>query len=166
MVASAKERFLSYRGKGVVVDANLLIPLFLSEHLPNWRSHKKTSKNKFFPNDINVIKATIDHLGSLLTTPHVLTELSNQLEDWLSRSEILKFVLNSEECHSSANELVRDELFYLMGISDVGLLKISSCKIPLFSTDETLVNYAISRGGLAISLNEARDLYSEYHSIT
>lgn len=67
-----------YRRKGILVDANLLVVLLVGklgpEHLKNCRA---TKSNSFTPDDYSLLVQGVAKFDKLVTTPHILTEVSN-----------------------------------------------------------------------------------------
>ena len=129
-------RIIANEGRKVILDTNLLIPLILSNLMPDWRRHK-TTKN-FLPTDLEVIKGCIEYFGEVVTTPHILTEVCNHLDDTSALLEIRKFIKLAHEVTYASAELSSDSLFSFYGLADVALITSASRPLNtiLFSTDE------------------------------
>jgi hypothetical protein len=69
--------FEKYRGKGVLVDTNLLLLLLVGaidpKHLAKF---KPTANHGFTASDFALLCWIIDQFPRIFTTPHVLTEVS------------------------------------------------------------------------------------------
>ena len=68
--------FEKYRNKGVIIDANLMIYYFIGCYDINLlNSYKKTNVYKI--QGFELISELIDSFKTIITTPHILTEISN-----------------------------------------------------------------------------------------
>lgn len=74
MVTATQVR--AYRNSGVLVDSNLLLLLFLGGFEPNQiSSHKRLSG--FTRDDFDLLVKFLDGFAQIVTTPNILTEVSN-----------------------------------------------------------------------------------------
>lgn len=79
-VARVARQVRQYRGRALLIDANLLILYFVGARRPDMvRSYKRTSR--YTVQDFRVLESFISGFTRLTTTPHVLTEVSNLLGD-------------------------------------------------------------------------------------
>ena len=93
----------------------------------------------------------------LLTTPHVLAEVSNLL----GRREpfkptLARFVARAEERWEPAKHLVQSKLFRAFGLTDVGLLAIACQQHCVLTRDGGLAETISLAGGAVINYNHIR----------
>jgi hypothetical protein len=65
-----------YRTRGVLIDTNLLILYFVGEFSPE-RISGMTRTKKFTIRDYLLLKTFLDRFAVKITTPNILTEISN-----------------------------------------------------------------------------------------
>jgi hypothetical protein len=124
-----------HRSKGVWVDANLLILLLVV--LVNRRrilDFKRTQN--FTVEDFDTLSRLITWFGKLVTTPHLLGQVSDLTDlpgkDLRTiRKLFSSLVQKMEEPYDASKALVTDDLFSRLGLTDVGhcdgLLKRGPC---------------------------------------
>jgi len=69
---------LRYRSKGVLIDTNLLLMLLVGSYKPELlgaAGFKRVAQ--YTPEDLELLKRLLSWFTSAVTTPHVLTEVSN-----------------------------------------------------------------------------------------
>jgi len=126
--------------KGVLVDTNLFIAFLVGKYdrrqLTNCRATKA-----FQPADFDLLEAFLNKFVILITTPHILTEVSN-LAGKLSKSQhngFRKFlggvIASITEEPLEARKISIDENFPRLGITDTAIGLISRGKY-LVLTDE------------------------------
>ncbi|HEU6449697.1 MAG TPA: hypothetical protein VFV23_14790 [Verrucomicrobiae bacterium] len=115
-----------YRRKGILIDTNLLIGLLVGTlgpiHLTNCRATKAFTKEDFF-----LLKSFVEQFETIISTPHILTEVSNlagRLPESLTENfrSVFRLVIEKlAENHFSALEIVRDNGFPRLGITDTAI---------------------------------------------
>lgn len=111
-----------YRGRGLLLDANLLLVLAIGQSDPL--------------------------LIQIMTTPHILTEVSNQLGQ---SSEALRsasfegfagLIHLLAEHHVPSRELVGHDHLAVFGLTDLGILRLAtSQKCLIITADSALADY-------------------------
>lgn len=65
-----------HRGRGVLVDSNLLV-LFITGSVNRRRIQTSKRTSGFTDEDFDLLVRLIDHFGKLIATPHVLSQVSD-----------------------------------------------------------------------------------------
>lgn len=160
--------FADHRGKAVLLDSNLLL-VFLSGALGIrvFRSFKRVSRYQF--SDYELLARFLASFSVLLTTPHILTEVSNLADsltgsykrDWdtnfiaLLRSERTR--IGMRETWVSAVELSEEPEFLPFGITDTALTQLSA-EALVVTEDHRLSGYLRNRGVAVLNFDHLREL--------
>jgi len=150
----------AYRGWPVVLDSNLLLLHWCSTFDP---SLIKTFKrlNAFETKDINLLGETLNGLGELRTTPHVLTEvsnLSNALPSWRKPAWSVHTsggIAIIPEVYETARNIVSDPGAIGFGLTDAALAMLASDHLIL-TIDWALASMLNSRGLAGINFKQLR----------
>lgn len=115
----------------------------------------------FESEDIPLLKKTLEPFRHILTTPHILTETSNFIDQApeYARTKLLmafqRFVQESEERYRAAVQLCAKQEFRQLGLSDTGLSELSQMA-TVITTDYRLAGRIRKVGGWAINFDELR----------
>jgi hypothetical protein len=117
-----------HRAKGVLVDTNLLV-LFLVGTVNRKRilNFKRTSD--FTTADYDLLVALINRFGTLIATPHVLSQVSDLTDlpgkELAAVREAFKVVVEqTEESYDSSRALVADPVFRRLGLADAAIARV------------------------------------------
>jgi hypothetical protein len=153
----------AYRRRGLLVDANLLLLYFLGSY-----DRKQISSNKrlatFSVEDFDLIVRVLKLFSLLVTTPNILTEVSN-LSNAIAASEKAAYfdrmatmlTLVKEEYVPSTKALANR--WARFGLTDAAIAEIAKNQY-LVLTDDLRLSYALQNDGIAtINFNQIRDFY-------
>ncbi|MFH1860532.1 MAG: PIN domain-containing protein [bacterium] len=134
-----------HKNRGIVVDANLLLVYFLGSFNPQLIPQYKRTKS-YTIEDFTVLYQLIKYFDRLVTTPNILTEVSN-LSTALSepiRTEYFKkfkdmVVTLSEEVILS-NKSVENKYFEKYGLTDTVIIELCQEKYLVVTDDFPLSN--------------------------
>jgi hypothetical protein len=153
-----------YRRKGILVDANLLVVLLVGKlgpaHLKNCRATKLTS---FTPEDYSRLVQGVTKFDTLVTTPHILTEVSNlagRLPEPLLgdfRAMFREVVKKFAEQTLAAAEIARDPHFLRFGLTDTAISMIAPGRYLVLTVDLPLCGLLKQRKVDVINFNYFRD---------
>jgi rRNA-processing protein FCF1 len=162
-MAGPLERLQAYRKTGVVIDSNLLLLFFLGSY-----ERKQISSNKrlavFTVEDFDLLTRFLSQFSRLITTPNILTEvsnLSNAIPDSKKGAYFGWFasklaVLQEEYVSSSAALMNRWAKF---GLTDAGIAEIAKNQY-LVLTDDFPLSQSLQNAGIdAVNFNHLRDAY-------
>jgi rRNA-processing protein FCF1 len=160
-MADSNERLLDYRRSGVVIDSNLLLLLFLGSY-----ERKQISTNKrlatFTEEDFDLLTRFLGQFSRLITTPNILTEvsnLSNAIPDTKKAAYFAwfagKLALLEEEYVPSAAAL--GNRWAKFGLTDAAIAAIAKNRC-LVVTDDFRLSQALQSDGIdTVNFNHLRD---------
>ena len=153
-----------YRRKGILVDANLLVVLLVGKlgpaHLKNCRATKSKS---FTPDDYSLLVQGVTKFDTLVTTPHILTEVSNLAgglpEPLLGefRAVFRAVVESMSEQSRPAREIAWDAQFLRFGLTDTAITLIAPGRYLVLTVDLPLCGLLQRRKVDVINFNHFRD---------
>jgi hypothetical protein len=150
-----------YRGKGVLVDTNLLLLWFVGRMDRQWVSQFKRTQ-KFLPADFDVLDRFLARFPTHVTIPNVLTEVSNLASQMGSRSEIFfekvfsKAIQTLEEHYIPSKSNFAPGALQTFGITDCCIIALVKGNYLLLTDDFRLSQFFNSVGGDAINFNHIR----------
>jgi rRNA-processing protein FCF1 len=154
---------IKYKNKGLLVDTNLLLVYFVGSYdIERPSTFKRT--DKYTIDDYITIARLIDYFRLLLTTPHILTEvsnLSNQLPDKFKENyyqEFKKQVTVLKEIYEPSITICDCECFGRLGLTDSCISMISKGKYLVLTDDLPLSNHLRSLNIDVLNLNHIRSL--------
>ena len=163
-----EELFARHRGKSILLDSNLLLVFLagsLSPHL--FRQFKRVST--YTLDDYELLVRLLSAFNTLLTTPHILTEVSNlanSLPEWLKPDWQRNFaaLIASEqdtpglrERWTPATELAQIPEFLAFGIADAAVTELSSDALVV-TEDYRLSGALRSKGIPVLNFGDLRKL--------
>jgi hypothetical protein len=153
-----------YRRKGILVDANLLVVLLVGNlgpaHLKNCRA---TKSNSFTPDDFFRLQRFVVQFDTLVTTPHILTEVSNLAgrlpEPLLGQFRALfrDVVKSLYEQSLPAKEIAQDAQFLRFGLTDTAIKMIAPGRYLVLTAEWRLCGLLQQRKVDVINFNHFRD---------
>jgi len=154
-----------YRKLPLLIDANLLLLLFLGRvESKKIERYKRTSKYR--ADDYVLLELLIEPFERFLTTPNILTEVSNlsgYLEEPL-RSRYFRYfgeaVQSLFEVYSPSSTISQSATFVHLGLTDAGIVHLLSQEKCLVLTDDLDLFVLISSSGFdAINFTHLRESY-------
>ena len=143
----------------VALDTNLLLLWLVGRTDPSLiHQHKRVSQ--FQLRDIQRLEDMTERCAGFITTPHVLSETNNFLDHGAKhRHEDLlttfcRYIDLAEEVSESARILSRHASFRQFGLSDTGLLTLST-RCAILTDDFRLANFILTKGGMAQSFSRS-----------
>ena len=149
-----------YRRKGIIVDTNLLL-LALIGGTSSIMEFKRTSG--YTDDDYKLLLNVIDQFGKLVSTPHILAEVSNltnglygsKLHDFY---ETLKNSLSTIiEVHHPASDISRDYELAPYGLTDVGIVAAAKDKYLVLTDDLRVAGFAHQHCVDVVNFNHIRE---------
>jgi hypothetical protein len=160
--------FACHKGKSVLLDSNLLLVFLAGSFDPClFGSFKRISD--YTLNDYDLLVRLLSFFKTLLTTPHILTEVSNlanSLPEWLKPDwhRNIAVLIASEQDHSGlkeqwtpAIELAKMPEFAAFGITDAALAKLASDALVV-TEDHRLSGFLQSQGIPVLNFGDLRRL--------
>lgn len=150
--------FEKYRNKGILVDTNLLLLFVVGSFNPLLISRlSRTSPYSF--DDFQIISRVIDYFNIRITTPHILTEVSNLIGKREElRHALGKFVGESDENFLAATVIVESDAFLSFGITDAAIYDLAKDAYLVLTDDGPLFGFLAGKGFDVFSLDILRKL--------
>jgi rRNA-processing protein FCF1 len=150
-----------YKNRGILVDANLLLLYFVGSFNPALIPAYKRTKT-YTVDDFAVLHRFIHYFDHLLTTPNILTEVSNlstALEEHVRQEYFKKFknmvtLLNEKVVLSK--RAVANKCFEKYGLTDAVIVELSQKKYLVITDDFKLSNLLYSINIEVINFNHIR----------
>ncbi len=157
-----------YRTKGILLDTNLLLLLFVGLVDPDLvKDFKRTKNHQFTEKEFLLLEGIVKHFSKIVTTPHILTETSNfifQLDDKkqkLALEIVAKAIQSFKERREESQKLVLAKEFYYLGLTDTAILDLPPKRYLVLSMDAGLVTALHTKGVDAVNFNQLRPLVWE-----
>jgi hypothetical protein len=153
-----------YRNKGALVDANLLLLLYAGNCDVRLIGPRFMHLKAYTVEDYFALSYILKQFTRLVTTPNVLTEVSNLANKFTpddKRDFFPQFAQEMhlvEEFHCPSKQAAQSDLFPILGLTDTVLLKL--CKDYLVITDDLRFYAKMTDQGLeALNFNHVRMEY-------
>ncbi len=151
-----------YQRKGILPDANLLIGFLVGRIDPRQLRNCRAATRYFGPEDFPLLDQLLNYSDRIVTTPHVLTEVSNlsgRLRDPFRTQFriLLRAVVGKmdEEFEYSKDLSGRDD-FLILGLTDAAIGSVSPGRYLVLTDDAALGNLLGRRGVDVINFNHIR----------
>ena len=137
-----------FHGRSLLLDANLLLVLAIGRSDPLLIARHKKTRGEYSEEDYNLLIELVGAFAPCITTPHILTEVSNQIgqisgpllrDVFQGFSELIQFLM---EDHIPSREVAVHERFPDFGLTDLGILNTARRANSLVITaDSTLAAF-------------------------
>jgi hypothetical protein len=120
--------------------------------------------NRFISSDFDTLDGVLRGFTSIVTTPYILTEVSNLLGLIGGRARRGCFELsarsipNLSEQQVASSKLARAEQFVDLGITDTSILEVAAAPYLVLTDDFRLYNHLAHRGIDLLNFNNLRAL--------
>ena len=147
---------VKYKKKGIFVDSEILILYVVGSKAPNLIGKNKLTAN-FDENDFIIVSRFIESFNLKITSPHILTEVSDLLGESNDFHIILKEYINrAEELFLSSEEVAESESFLKFGLADSAMLEISKNSYLIFTADNRFYGYLTTMGIDAVNFDSVK----------
>jgi hypothetical protein len=143
-----------------LLDTNLLLLWLVSlTDASLLASYKRV--NQFTADDLTLLAQLLSGFSDLLTTPHVLAEVSNFVDQAPQyrrddlKNALRRFIERHREAYEAATRLLARAEFDALGIADTALLSLSM-HATVITVDHELWSRILANGGSCINFNHAR----------
>jgi len=150
-----------HRCRGALIDANLLV-LYLVGKTNKRRIRDFKPCDIFEIEDFDLLDALVGYLGKPITTPHILTEVSNLVaklhgkELAASRRDYKALVEQMDEFYDTSRAVVADAAFMRLGLTDAAIAMLERRKLLVLTGDLDLWLTLQQRGVDAVNFNHLR----------
>ena len=163
---------LRYRQAGILVDANLLILLFVGLLDRGYIGRFERTKS-YTSRDFGALVQVLQYFQRIIVTPHILTEVSN-LSGRIHRDrryayfQIVRSLLTAspgqfliDEQYRPARLIAREPEFYRLGLTDAAIIhKAAQRHCLVLTDDDPLAEQLTHRGIAVVTFDVVRAAYS------
>jgi hypothetical protein len=150
---------------GVLIDTNLLLLLIIGSFDPALIKKNKITANRGFDEaDFNRLLGIIGRFQRLVTTPHILTEVSNH-SDKVKGEDHKKFVQQFislidklDERWESSKALSKNDAFVRFGLADTAISRLAEENFFVVTVDLPFAGYLQKKGVNVVNFNNIRQL--------
>ena len=153
-----------YRHKGVLIDANLLIGYLVGRIHPRHLATCRATTKFFGEEDFPLLDRFLAHFERIITTPHVLTEVSN-LAGRLPMSLHAEFrylfralIGKISEQFTPSKEVSQHDDFIRFGLTDAAIAAIAPSRYLVLTDDVALAGLLAKRKVDVVNFNHLRVL--------
>lgn len=160
-LAEIDARIPRYKEKGLLVDTNLLLLYLVGEVEPRLVPAFKRTR-EYTVDEFLLVKAIVESFSVVITTPNILTEVSNlagHLEGkWQPRffAILAERVKTLQEEYVPARQAVGAAIFQKLGLTDSAILLACQSGYLAFTADFPLANYLETNRLDVINFNRIR----------
>ncbi|CAN5367153.1 hypothetical protein BH20ACI1_BH20ACI1_15430 [soil metagenome] len=142
-----------YKKKGIFVDSEILLLFIVGTKDPNLIGNFGRTA-KFDENDFILVSSFIDYFYLKITSPHILTEVSDLLGESNDFQFILKTYINiAEEVFLPSKNVAKSESFLKFGLADSAIIEVSKNSYLIFTADNRFYGYLSNMGIDAVNFN-------------
>lgn len=154
-----------YRESGLLVDSNLLLLFFVGAFdRTQIRQFKRT--REYTEEDFDILSSVLVFFKRIITTPNILTEVSNflgQLSGSLRYSAFRSFgekirLQIIDESYAPSKEMTLHSHFELFGLTDIGITVTAKGKYLVLTNDHDLAQFLIMQGVDVLTLTILREI--------
>ena len=148
-----------------MIDTNLLLLLLVGSSDPSKiRTCKITANQGFSETDFNLLRDFVCRFQKLITTPHILTEVSNHAEkikgvdkgEFLT--QFLSLIERMDERFEVAESLAKTDAFIRFGLTDAAISHLANGDFVAPTEDFPLAGYLQKRGVKVVNFNVVRQM--------
>lgn len=150
------ELIRKYRKKGILLDTNILL-LYLVGTFDQriLRTFKRTAL--FSENDFIILLKLLEVFEVKVTTPHILTEVSNLFGNRYDLNYSLQaYITIVREIFTAGEKIGKNENFVEFGMADTAILEISKDSYLVLTDDKRFYGLLINNRIDAITFDELR----------
>jgi hypothetical protein len=162
--AYTRELVSRHRRGGILVDTNLLLLFFVGGYDRSLVERFPRTADRFVSTDFDTLAGLLGGFEHTVTTPHILTEVSNLMGyltgharvegfAWLARS-----IPAMRETYVAGAELAGHKSFIRLGITDTSIIEIAAEPYLVLTDDFRLYNYLATQNRAVLNFNHIRVL--------
>ena len=158
-----------YKPKGVLIDTNILLLWFVGSVNPQ-RISQFNRTEQFTPDDYEILVRLLVSFSKIVTTPNILTELSNLVVNDIKEPELpkcfanLAVVLSNEgliqldELYGESRIITKNSKISKFGLTDCSILEVARDRYLVLTEDLSLTQYLRGSGIDVVNFNNLRNI--------
>lgn len=154
-----------HRHKGLLIDTNVLLLLLVGSLDSKLIGNFKTTANQGFDEaDFNLLRAFVGKFHKIVTTPHILTEVSNHADKIKGdhhKKIFERFVCLIEQLDERIEPtklLTKSDAFVGFGLTGTAISSLASKNLLVLTADFPLVGYLQKKNVDVINFNHLRQM--------
>jgi hypothetical protein len=158
-----------YRSEGILIDTNLML-LYLVGLFDRNQIERFKRTSQYSQKDFDGLCVFVNHFSKIVTTPHILTELSNlsgHFEQKIRRQFFEKFsdcILRLDEKYIPSEKICQENHFQNFGLTDAAITELSKNKYLVLTDDLSLSAFLQTLKIDVINFNHFRPLFWDMES--
>ncbi len=155
------DQFQRYRQAGILVDTNILLLFFIGAFDQSLIPRFKRTR-QFTVEDYTTLISILGLFDKIVTTPHILTEVSNlsgQLGEPVRSEYFKKFssgIILLEEENVAGRDVAQMQEFVRFGLTDSGIIRVTRGRYLVLTDDFRLSQYLQGAGVDVVNFNHIR----------
>jgi hypothetical protein len=156
----------------VFLDANVLLLLYVGTFDPELISQFKRTR-QYTEEDFDLLKRIVSSFSEIVTTPHVLAEVSNlssHLPEHLRGDYFALFAKSVSvlaESHTLAAKLVEEPIFARLGLTDAAVAQLARDEsLTVLTADLDLYLHLLTLGVTTLNFNEVTSVAAFVEDLT
>lgn len=154
-----------FHRKNLLIDTNLLLLLLIGSLSPSLvRKQKITANQGFDEADFNQLRDFACGFQNWVTTPHILTEVSNHAEKVKGLDhgkfiqQFISLIDKLDEYSETSKLLSKTDAFARFGLTDTAISHLVDEKFLVLTVDFPLAGYLQKKGVNVINFNHVRQI--------
>ena len=147
----------------MLIDTNLLLLLLIGSLNPSLiRQEKITGNQGFDEADFNQLRNFVGQFQKLITTPHILTEVSNHADKIKGANHgkffqrFMSLIETLDERSEASKVLAQTDTFERFGLTDTAIRHLAKENILVLTVDFPLAGYLQKKGLNVINFHNVR----------
>jgi len=155
--------FSKYKDKGAIIDSNLLLLYFVGKYETRLISKYKRTRI-YTVDDFLLIQRVFQYFYRVLTTPHILTEVSNLSTQLPGSSQKAYFAQFSKEVTLLEEEYIQsgtvcvEDYFPSLGLTDAAIAFLARGKYLVFTDDLRMAGILGKMAVDVVNINHLRSI--------
>lgn len=155
-----------HRGNGVLVDTNLLLVYLIGfyDYASGYQTINRSryTKGTYESGDFDVLNAVLEMFRERITTPYLLAEVSNLINQLPTGADtfcigLLKNTIPAlQERAAPAKELTEEDAFVAFGVADTSIIKAAREPCLVLTDDFKLSGYMAANGMDVLNFHEVK----------
>jgi hypothetical protein len=164
MIESLSATVNRYRHRGILVDSSLLVVFLVGSFDRDQLANCRSIKSSFTPAEFDLLANVIARFDALVTTPHILTEVSNLAGKLPGRMHApfrtffasLMSVFQEETV--TATGIAAQPIFIKLGITDSAITMIAPGRYLVLTEDVRLYSLLSKQGVDVVNFSHIREM--------
>ena len=155
--------FVKYKSKGILIDSNLLLLYFIGKYFKGDINRCKRTR-QFSTEDLRLIYNIIKRFDQVVTSPNILTEVSNlstQIHNFEKEKYFTQFcneISMLKEEYVDSSQICTKVSYKNLGLTDMAIFNAAKGKYLVLTDDFPLYGILKSNNINAINFNHLRSI--------